>query len=101
VDTGNNRYDYLESGSYGYIYIRNGATQAFGGFNRIPLPGVSSTIAYSVLTPPASHTLTDWPVAMRLVDNTLRVYDAGCDVLVALNNSSRCGRQYPLSDFPP
>ena len=101
VDTGNNRYDYLESGSYGYIYIRNGATQAFGGFNRIPLPGVSSTISYSVLTPPASHSLTDWPVAMRLVDNSLRVYDAGCDLLVALNNSSRCGRQYLLSDFPP
>jgi len=97
----NNRYDYFEVASAGYVYIRNGANNDYVGFFKIPLPGDGSVTLFSTLTPNASHPLTDWPAAMRLVGTTqLRVFDAGCDLTVVLNNQSRCGRQYDISDFP-
>ena len=101
TDTGNNRYDYLESGDYGYIYVRNGSTQTFGALTRVPVPRTGSTIAYASLIPTVSHTLVDWPAAIRLVGTSLRVFDAGCGLSVVLNNQTRCGRFYQLSDFPP
>ena len=101
-----NRYDYLESDSYGYIYISNvplGVTaQSFVKLVRIPLPNVSSDVSsLSYLVPAAGEPLTNWPSAMRLLNNTLRVVDAGCTLVTTLDNMSRCGKQYPISGFVP
>ena len=101
-----NRYDYLESDSYGYIYISNvplGVTaQSFVKLVRIPLPNVSSDVSsLSYLVPAAGEPLTNWPSAMRLHNNTLRVVDAGCTLVTTLDNMSRCGKQYPISGFVP
>lgn len=95
----NNRYDYMESDA-GYIYVRNGSTQELVGLFKIPLPNDGSSTSIVSLTPPLSHTRTDWPAALRMVGTKIRVYDAGCDLTVVLNNQSRCGRQYDLGEFP-
>ena len=95
----NNRYDYLESDA-GYIYVRNGSTQDLVGLFKIPLPNDGSSTSIVSLIPPPPHTRMDWPAAMRIVGTKIRVYDAGCDFTVVLNNQSRCGRQYDLGDFP-
>jgi hypothetical protein len=101
-----NRYDYLESGSYGYVYMSNtpggAVAQSFVKLARIPLPGVSSdTTNLAYLVPAAGEPLTNWPSAIRLVNSNLRVYDAGCGLVTTLDNMSRCGKQYPIAGFVP
>ncbi len=103
---GTNRYDYLESSTHGYVYISNVpvgvVSQSFVKLARIPLPDVSSdTTSLSYLVPAAGEPLTNWPSAMRLLNNNLRVYDAGCGLVTTQDNSSRCGKQYPITGFAP
>lgn len=101
-----NRYDYLESGLYGYVYMSNApggaVAQSFVKLARISLPGVSSdTTNLAYLVPATGEPLTNWPSAIRLVNSNLRVYDAGCGLVTTLDNMSRCGKQYPIAGFVP
>jgi hypothetical protein len=101
---GNNRYDYIESGSSGYIYFRNASADSFVKLVRIPLPNPSSDItslAYLDPTVIAPGDTAQWPSQLRVQNAELRVYDAGCPISVTLDNRSRCGRHYQLTGFAP
>ena len=86
------QYDYLEAGSYGYVYITN--SQNFERLVRITKPDLQSGL---VLTPeyyrPVDwiNPVNNWPSFLRLfADSNLRPYDAGCEA-----TTSRCTKIFP------
>lgn len=92
-----NRYDYLVYGSYGYVFITNSLNQTFVKLARIALPSATSNTTPSYYTPTNTTTpLNDWPSYLRVRDDYLEPYDAGCGATVSTDDSTRCGKRYPI-----
>ena len=92
-----NRYDYLVDGSYGYIYITNSLDQTFVKLARIVLPAANSNTTPSYYTPANTVTpVNDWPSYLRVRDGYLEPYDAGCGKSISTDDSTRCGKRYPM-----
>lgn len=96
-----NRYDYVVSGSYGYIYITNSSNQTFVKLAKIVVPRATSNLSPVYYTPPNTNTPNnDWPAYLRVRNDNLEPYDASCGTTVQADDTSRCGKRYPLSGFP-
>lgn len=103
-----NRYDYVVSGSYGYLYITsslnpaNPSSQAFVKLAKIVKPRPTSNTSAVYYTPSNSTSpLNDWPSYVRVRNGNLEPYDAACGTTVDfVDDTTRCGKRYPLSGFP-
>ena len=88
------RYDYLESGSYGYIYITNGNNFVY--MVQIVKPDYMSTLDTTPRYYFPSDTINpinNWPSYLRVVNDAyLQPYDAAC-------TSTRCNKQFPLTGY--
>ncbi|NBO01490.1 MAG: VCBS repeat-containing protein [Betaproteobacteria bacterium] len=99
-----NRYDFVVSGSYGYLYITQStgpASQTFVKLAKIIRPRPTSGLSVVYYTPTNSITpVGDWPSYLRVRNNNLEPYDAACSTTIQADDSTRCGKRYPLADFP-
>jgi hypothetical protein len=99
----NNRYDYVENGNFGYLYVTDASLHTLVRLWRIERPDDSGTSTTPVSYLPSNSTLplNDWPAQVRVAASYLVPYDAGCTLTVAVDDRARCGKAYPLSAFGP
>lgn len=101
------RYDYVESGAHGYVYVTSSQTGALVKLWRITKPDTSAnnalykhTLSEFRFSSPVS---TDWASRIIIKNNYIVPYDAGCaDNPVHLQIATvdqRCGQTYPLDKF--
>ena len=88
------RYDYLESGPYGYIYITN--QKNFVNMVQIIKPdylnSLDTTPRYYSPSDPINP-INNWPSYLHVVNDAyLQPYDAAC-------TSTRCNKQFPLAGY--
>lgn len=99
-----NRYDFVVSGSYGYVYITQSTgptSQIFVKLAKIIRPRPTSGLSVVYYTPANPVTpVGDWPSYVRIRNESLEPYDAACSTTVQVDDSTRCGKRYPLADFP-
>ena len=97
----NNRYDYVESDRYGYLYVTDSSSNDVVRMWRIEKPDDSGTSTSLAQYSPDTRPVNDWPARIRLSGSYLVPFDAGCPMTVTLDDTSRCGKRYPVSVFGP
>ena len=97
-----NRYEYWVNGANAYIYITNSLNQTFVKLAKIVVPSKNSNITPSYYTPANTTTpVNDWAPYLRLRNNLLEPYDAGCGATISTDDTTRCGKRYPLDGYVP
>jgi hypothetical protein len=99
--TGDYRFDYLESSSYGYLYVTSATGSSFINLIRVALPqlnpGWDATLwYYSNLS--FKWPSTNWSPRVVLSSGQIVPYDAQCAAnAVNVGTDLRCGQAYNLS----
>jgi hypothetical protein len=95
-----NRYDYVADANYGYFYITNSMTKTFVKLARIVRPSTSLSTQVWYQTPGNTvRPVNDWPAYIHIRGLYLEPFDAGCGLSIVVDDNTRCGKRYLVSDF--